>query len=333
MESLPEERNTLLRAIWKAKGKMSYTSSSSAHKQKKYGIVAALNFLITLWGLWTRRNRQCHGQISERDKRVEILAIQLLVDYHKANERGLSTSNEASLRWAKPRGDYIKINCDASWIKESGKAGLGFVAVNESGDVLLSGARVECFASSPLEAEAKAILWATNHSNDKCYLKLCSWSFVKREGNKAAYSIATWALGCSGEIILESRVPECSCVPGRASGMSTCPLSHCSGVPDRASGISTCPLSHCSGVLGRAHAVMSSSDSAAPPIPQDEDERKPMFIQLPDPDYVLEPIHPEYIPLEDEHMFPAEEQPLPPIVSPTADSPGYVAKSDPEEDP
>ncbi|GJT03450.1 hypothetical protein Tco_0824619 [Tanacetum coccineum] len=56
------------------------------------------NFLMTLWGLWTRRNRQFHGQISERDMRVEVLARQLLVDYHKANERELSTSNEASLR-------------------------------------------------------------------------------------------------------------------------------------------------------------------------------------------------------------------------------------------
>ncbi|GKF20603.1 hypothetical protein Tco_0069241, partial [Tanacetum coccineum] len=42
-----------------------------------------------------------------------------------------------------------------------------------------------------------------------------------------------------------------------------------------------------------------------------------------DPDYVPEPIYPEYIPLEDEHEFPAEEQPLPPIDSPTAESPGY----------
>ncbi|GKB85576.1 hypothetical protein Tco_0957848, partial [Tanacetum coccineum] len=51
-----------------------------------------------------------------------------------------------------------------------------------------------------------------------------------------------------------------------------------------------------------------------------------------DPDYVPEPIYPEYIPLEDEHEFPAEEQPLPHIDSPTAETPGYVTKSDPEED-
>ncbi|GKE41597.1 hypothetical protein Tco_1468881, partial [Tanacetum coccineum] len=70
-----------------------------------------------------------------------------------------------------------------------------------------------------------------------------------------------------------------------------------------------------------------------PPVPQDEDEREPMFVQAHDPDYVSEPIYPEYIPLEDEHEFPVEEQPLPPVDSPTAESPGYVTESDPEEDP
>ncbi|GJT62251.1 reverse transcriptase domain-containing protein [Tanacetum coccineum] len=49
-----------------------------------------------------------------------------------------------------------------------------------------------------------------------------------------------------------------------------------------------------------------------------------------DPDYVPEPMYPKYIPLEDELVFLAEEQPLPPVVSPTAESPGYVTKSDPD---
>ncbi|GJR71533.1 hypothetical protein Tco_0083898 [Tanacetum coccineum] len=52
-----------------------------------------------------------------------------------------------------------------------------------------------------------------------------------------------------------------------------------------------------------------------------------------DPDYVSEPIYPECIPLEDDHEFPAEEQPLPPIDSPTAESLGYVTESDLKEDP
>ncbi|GKE83820.1 hypothetical protein Tco_1557562, partial [Tanacetum coccineum] len=79
--------------------------------------------------------------------------------------------------------------------------------------------------------------------------------------------------------------------------------------------------------------IPDPEEPQTPPAPQDEDEREPMFIQLKDPDYVSEPIYPEYIPLEDEHVFPVEEKPLSPVDSPTAKSPGYVAESDLEEDP
>ncbi|GKF09064.1 hypothetical protein Tco_0043288, partial [Tanacetum coccineum] len=51
----------------------------------------------------------------------------------------------------------------------------------------------------------------------------------------------------------------------------------------------------------------------------------------PSPHFVPETVYPEFMPLEDE-VLPAEEQPLPTAVSPTADSPGYVFESDPEED-
>nr|GEU88624.1 reverse transcriptase domain-containing protein [Tanacetum cinerariifolium] len=54
--------------------------------------------------------------------------------------------------------------------------------------------------------------------------------------------------------------------------------------------------------------VVSQSHIQTPPIPQDKDE-------------------------QDEHVPPAEEQPLPFVDSPTAESPGYVVESDLEEDP
>ncbi|GKD64582.1 hypothetical protein Tco_1306690, partial [Tanacetum coccineum] len=58
--------------------------------------------------------------------------------------------------------------------------------------------------------------------------------------------------------------------------------------------------------------IPGPEEPQTPPVPQDEDEREPMFIQPHDPDY---------------------EQPLPPVDSPTTESPGYVTESDPEEDP
>ncbi|GJR53852.1 hypothetical protein Tco_1404373 [Tanacetum coccineum] len=54
--------------------------------------------------------------------------------------------------------------------------------------------------------------------------------------------------------------------------------------------------------------IPGPEDPHTPPVLQDEDERDPMFIQPHDPDYVPEPIYPEYIPLEDEHVFPDPEE-------------------------
>ncbi|GJW78113.1 hypothetical protein Tco_0139795 [Tanacetum coccineum] len=62
------------------------------------------------------------------------------------------------------------------------------------------------------------------------------------------------------------------------------------------------------------------------PGPEEPDQAPPL------PDFVPELVYPKFMPPEDE-VFPAEEQPLPDAVSPTADSPGYVLKFDSEEDP
>ncbi|GJT15256.1 hypothetical protein Tco_0873962 [Tanacetum coccineum] len=76
----------------------------------------------------------------------------------------------------------------------------------------------------------------------------------------------------------------------------------------------------------------------APPSPDyvPGPEHPPLTVYVP---YVPEPVYPSFMPPEDE-VFPAKEQPLPAAVSPTTNSPGYIADSDleevgedPEEDP
>nr|GEV42066.1 reverse transcriptase [Tanacetum cinerariifolium]GEW03615.1 reverse transcriptase [Tanacetum cinerariifolium]GEW03640.1 reverse transcriptase [Tanacetum cinerariifolium] len=144
----------------------------------------------------------------------------------------------------------FKFNCDPAWQKESGKVGLGFVAPNCNGEVLISGAKSECYANSPLEAEAKAIWWATIHARSRGYsnvvfesdslslvtalrnqsiplqiatlfsdilsnsrsFNICKWSFTRRGVNKVAHSIASWALGCTNTVIIEGDVLNCASV-------------------------------------------------------------------------------------------------------------------------
>ncbi|GKA04439.1 hypothetical protein Tco_0683559 [Tanacetum coccineum] len=70
----------------------------------------------------------------------------------------------------------------------------------------------------------------------------------------------------------------------------------------------------------------------APPSPDyvpgpEEPEQAPPSLEI-----VPDPVYPQFMPPEDD-VLPAEKQPLPAAVSPTADSLGYVPKSDPKEDP
>ncbi|GKE22662.1 hypothetical protein Tco_1434174, partial [Tanacetum coccineum] len=70
-----------------------------------------------------------------------------------------------------------------------------------------------------------------------------------------------------------------------------------------------------------------------PMMPEDPYTYIEAVMQEPPPlDFVPEPVYPEFMPPKDD-VLPAEEQPLPAAVSPTADSPGYITDSDPEEDP
>ncbi|GKD31099.1 hypothetical protein Tco_1241877, partial [Tanacetum coccineum] len=58
-------------------------------------------------------------------------------------------------------------------------------------------------------------------------------------------------------------------------------------------------------------------------------EHPPLPVDVP---YIPEPEYPEYLAPSDAEV-PLEDQPLPTDASPTALSPGYVADSNPEEDP
>ncbi|GJX19760.1 hypothetical protein Tco_0222437 [Tanacetum coccineum] len=86
-----------------------------------------------------------------------------------------------------------------------------------------------------------------------------------------------------------------------------------------------------------------------PRIPQSPTQRYPVHLKAPPspdyvhgleepeqapplPEFVPKPVYLEFMPPEDD-VLPAKERPLPAAVSPTADSPGYIADSDPKEDP
>nr|GEW64513.1 hypothetical protein [Tanacetum cinerariifolium]GEW70126.1 hypothetical protein [Tanacetum cinerariifolium] len=62
-------------------------------------------------------------------------------------------------------------------------------------------------------------------------------------------------------------------------------------------------------------------------MPGPEHPPSPTYV----PEFVPEPVYPKFMPPK-EDVLPAEEQPLPVVASPTADSPGYIPEYDLEED-
>nr|GFD61655.1 hypothetical protein [Tanacetum cinerariifolium] len=69
----------------------------------------------------------------------------------------------------------------------------------------------------------------------------------------------------------------------------------------------------------------------APPSPDYVPGPEEPKQEQPTPEFILEPIYPEFMPPEDD-VLPVKEQPLPAAVSPTTDSPRYILESDSEED-
>ncbi|GKF28352.1 hypothetical protein Tco_0094694, partial [Tanacetum coccineum] len=73
-----------------------------------------------------------------------------------------------------------------------------------------------------------------------------------------------------------------------------------------------------------AFQVPPSPDYVSSP---EEPEQAPLS-----PEFVPKPVYPKFMPPKDE-VFPVEEHPLPAVVSPTTDSPGYITDFNPKEDP
>jgi ribonuclease HI len=137
-----------------------------------------------------------------------------------------------SCKWEKPGVGIVKINVDGSFVPGNDQASIGVVARNTYGEVIFSAARKLDYCSSAEEAELEAIkeglvlaeIWVpglvicetdcseavkvinepSRNLSSLCHLindikekrtsdQVISISFVKREGNGVAHSLATQA--------------------------------------------------------------------------------------------------------------------------------------------
>ncbi|XP_021737851.1 uncharacterized protein LOC110704378 [Chenopodium quinoa] len=112
------------------------------------------------WIIWSERNRKVFDVLITPNK-ILVDRIRRLVDEFRAYSKkiyGVTGKKESSNlnRWIAPRTGFVKLNSDASLVEE-GWVGLGVVARNSKGEVLLYVVRRVRARWPPEIAEAKAL--------------------------------------------------------------------------------------------------------------------------------------------------------------------------------
>ncbi|KAL4366778.1 hypothetical protein GQ457_05G010670 [Hibiscus cannabinus] len=90
--------------------------------------------------------------------------------------------------WTPPPNEWIKANCDASWISCSQIAGIASVFRNESGSIVGGSTRRGCFSSvSIAEAEAvrSCLIYAKSYDFKKIIVESDNKSFIHRLNNRS----------------------------------------------------------------------------------------------------------------------------------------------------
>ena len=204
-----------------------------ATKESKSGKFELM--LMLMWRIWCARNSKAHGQGDLEKDKVKESAYGMLQELSRVNrptEAFTAPHHPPSRAWSAPPYGVIKINCDAGVLGTNGASGLGFVMRCHDGLVLVAGSKRLAFATSVVEAEVKAILWAIQEAQAKglarvvletdssilvdafkhnkvlyhiralflhirglCFpFESCTWSFVRRDRNKVAHELARLAL-------------------------------------------------------------------------------------------------------------------------------------------
>lgn len=135
-------------------------------------------FGVCAWQVWCARNDLCFEKIYISPDLCHKKAVDLLTEYKKANERECTGSaHRENARWVAPVQGTIKINVDASVNTKDDGFGVGVVARNDAGEVLLSASRTMWPFNSVERAEIEAFQWAMEIAKDK------QWSSIIVEGD------------------------------------------------------------------------------------------------------------------------------------------------------
>lgn len=116
---------------------------------------------MVLWTVWHRRNQIRVGSRDFSVSQVILQAMQALTDFKSLNaslppQRMASGNSQAWSQWSPPPRECFKINFDGATFPDLGKAGLGVVIRNCTGNVVASLLEQAPLPFSPVNVEAMA---------------------------------------------------------------------------------------------------------------------------------------------------------------------------------
>lgn len=135
-------------------------------------------FGVCSWQIWSARNEFYFDKIAVSLDLCYKRGHDMLVEYRKAN--ALSEAHKSrrdKAKWVPPPLDCIKINVDAALNNREDRVGLGFVARDSSGKVLLAASKSSWPALDAERAEIDAFLWAARKVKEQ------QWNNVIIEGD------------------------------------------------------------------------------------------------------------------------------------------------------
>jgi hypothetical protein len=86
-----------------------------------------VSVLVLMWDWWTVRNKKNAEGKDSSTMEVCCTIQRHLIDFTKVTAAPAPSLDQQPKRWAKPRADHVKVNFDASFLRESNDGAWGFV--------------------------------------------------------------------------------------------------------------------------------------------------------------------------------------------------------------
>ncbi|XP_061999126.1 uncharacterized protein LOC133716429 [Rosa rugosa] len=112
--------------------------------------------LMLLWGIWKNRNSQLWEHKRQHASEAVLLTMGWYEEFKKVNVQPTEIRRQL-VKWTRPQGNWVKVNCDGAFQPATRKGGAGVVIRDDNGDFQVGVARLLPLVTSPFHAELMAL--------------------------------------------------------------------------------------------------------------------------------------------------------------------------------